>query len=165
VNGRLMMMAAVAAIAASAVGCGGGAGGSTSEAQSGGPSIATSSLDKTEFVKKASAACQREREGLPEEASVYLSKHGSKGLSESVVIANMAKAVMVPTIEAEIAAIRKLGAPAGDEEQIEAILAAQQKALDEVKGLKEAKSIEAILAHFGDANKMLKDYGFTACTQ
>jgi hypothetical protein len=161
----MTLLAASIAIVAMIAGCGGddstaSNSQSTSDAV---VAVTTSSLSKPEFIKKASAACREEKKGLVGEASAYLNKHSSTGLPNGTVIAHMAQAVLVPTIEAEMVAIRKLGAPAGDEEQVETMLGAQQKALDEVAELKEAKSLEAVLAKFADAAKQLEAYGFTAC--
>jgi hypothetical protein len=124
-------------------------------------------LSKKEFLKRAEAACEKQRESLVEEASNFINKRIGKGDTEAdelALIGPMAKAVMVPTIEAEIAAVRKLGAPAGDEEQIEALLEAQQEAVEEVKELKSANSLEDVEKHFANATEMYAEYGFGACT-
>lgn len=160
VNARMTIsLAAVVAIAAIAVGCGGGDSGSATSA---GITVTTSSLDKAAFLKKANAACSKEREKLIPAIEAYFKKYAAK-LPENVLIASMAKAAMVPTVEAEIAAVRKLGAPAGDEDEIATILAAQQKAVDQVKTLKKAPSLEAVEGRFHRATKMYEAYGFASC--
>jgi hypothetical protein len=180
----------VVVIAALAVGCGGGddstststAGSSASEtntsassdstpnsssnsgsAAQAGATVTTSTLSKAEFIRQATAACNEEREGLVDEVTNYLSKQESKELPESVSLVNMARSVMLPTIEAEMAAVRGLGAPAGDEEEVEAMIGATLAAVDEVKELKKAKSLEEIENHFAGATQMFQDYGFEAC--
>jgi ethanolamine utilization protein EutP (predicted NTPase) len=152
----ILLIAGIAIVAALA-GCGGG------DDSGGTESVTTSSLSKAQFIKKASAACRQERRGLVAEASAYLGKHSSDG-PRPVVIADMGKAVMAPTVEAEVAAVRKLGAPAGDEEEVEAMLAADEKGIEEVKDLKEAKSIYQVVRHFYAASELFKAYGFSACT-
>lgn len=124
----------------------------------------TSSLDKAEFIKQASAACARERKPLVNEAAAYLEKPAVEKQPNSTALANMSKAVVVPIIEAEIAAVRQLGAPEGDEEEVEAMLAAQQAGVEEVSGLQQAKSMEEVEAHFREATKLYEAYGFEACT-
>lgn len=159
------LLTAIVLVATVAVGCGDDEPSSgNGESAGGGAAVTTSSLSHDEFVKQASAACSRERKGLIGEVNAYLTKHDSKGMPETVLFANMIKSVMVPTIEAETEAMRELGAPEGDEEEIEAILASQQEAIDEVKGLKNVKGIEDVEVHFKDVGKELRDYGFTACT-
>lgn len=127
-----------------------------------GEALTTSSLDKREFVKRASDACSREREDLIEEVEAFAKKHGEKDIPEDVLFTRMARQVMLPTIESEIDAVRKLGAPEGEEEEVEAILAAQQEAVEEARGQK-ASSYEDVEEHFVDATELYKAYGFTAC--
>lgn len=136
----------------------------TSSNEDGVPPVRTSSLSKDEYVQKASAGCTKVRKGLTSKASAYISKVSPKGTSEAVIIAKLGKELIVPTVEAEMAVIQKLGAPVGDEEEIEAILAADQQAIDQVKELKKASSIEDVLGLFSDATKAIKGYGFKACT-
>jgi hypothetical protein len=158
-------MALVVAATALVAGCGGDdESSSAANDQSDGASVTTSSLDKAAFIKQASAACAKERKSLISEATAYLEKPAVKKQPEGIAFANMARAVMAPTIEAEIAAVTRLGAPAGDEEEVEAMLAAQQASVEEVKGLKQAKSLEDIEVHFRDATKLYEAYGFEACT-
>jgi hypothetical protein len=154
------LLVAATAIAAVVVGCG-DSDESTSATGSGDDgSLTTSSLDKEEFVEEAGAACGRVRKGLVSEVNAYLSQHQKDGLAETALLAKMAKAVLLPTVEAEIAAIRKLGAPEGDEDEVEALLVAQQAAVDKAKELQKVSSIEDVEAQFTDATKMFKDYGF-----
>lgn len=152
------------AISLVAVGCGDSGDDSGSGGAASGESIETSELSKQEYLKQASAACDRERKNLVQEVNSYLEKHSSDGQPEGVLIANMARATMLPTIEAEIAAVRKLGAPEGDEEQIEEILAAQEAAVEKAKKLKNAPTLEDVESLFLKATDKYKAYGFVACT-
>ncbi|HET8863445.1 MAG TPA: hypothetical protein VFM94_09370 [Solirubrobacterales bacterium] len=160
----LLLSALILAVAAVFAGCGGSDDDSGDGGSSGGPTVTTSSLSQEEYVKQASAACEKIRKPLLKEVNAYLVKNDSKKVKEGVLVANMSKAVLLPTIEAEIEAVRKLGAPDGDEEEIESILAAQEASVEEVKGVKEAATLEEIESHFIGASKMYQDYGFTACT-
>jgi len=163
VNARLTILLATAtAIGAIAAGCGGGGNSSTS-ASTGGITVTTSSLGKAAFIKKAEAACDAERGKLIPEIDAYFKKYGSK-LPEPVLIVKMLQATLVPIVEAEIADVRKLGAPAGDEEEIAAMLAAQQKAVERVKKMKRAPATEAVESNFVGATKLYRAYGFDACT-
>ena len=180
-NARVIVLAAALfAIAAVAAGCGsddesssttaaggqaagGGSTGGGGGESGGGTAIQGSSLDKPEFIKKASAVCMKEREGLVEEVDSYLKKHEPEGKPQGLLFAQMVKAVLLPTIEAEVAAIRKLGAPSGDEEEVEAILAAQEQGVEEAKQLKRLESLEEVEGHFVVATERLFDYGFETC--
>lgn len=138
-------------------------GDAAAEAGSGGAAIKTSSLDKQTFVKRANAICEKKRKSSIRKVGVYLEKHDTEGLPEAVLISRAFNAGLVPTIEEEMASIRKLGAPEGDEEEIEAILAAQQAAVDEVKELKKVASTEAFEDHFSEAAEQYRAYGLAAC--
>lgn len=96
--------------------------------------IESSSLSKKEFIKKADAICQaRVSEAHEEfEAFVKRKKVATASPSEQVVLANeVVDTVIRPPLERQIAEIRHIGAPVGDEDQVAAILIAMQKALDE----------------------------------
>jgi hypothetical protein len=173
-----ILVVAVFAIAMLAAGCGGSdesSGGGTpsttgststpssSSESSGGGSLTASSLSKDEYIKQASEACEVERGDLLPKIAAYTKKHESENLPKAVLLAKMIKATLVPTVEAEIEAIRELGAPAGDEEKIERILEAQQAAADRLKKAKSLKSIEQAEEFFSQPTEMLHAYGFESC--
>ena len=160
-----MLLTAGLTIAVILASCGGESGDSASDSSeaSGGQPVTTSELSKAAFVKRASAACIREGKGLSGQASAYVRKHGSENLPESVALANLVKAVVLPSIEAQSAAVRKLGVPAGDEQEFEAIFAAQDDGIERLSRLDRIESIKVVEDSFADFNKQLEDYGFTAC--
>lgn len=170
-----LVVAAVIAMAALAVGCGGGSSsGSSSDSASTSAGGATSAsttqsgtggpLSKAEFVKQASAACLEEGEEVINELIVYTEKHGSEGLAQPKLLAKGVKVVLLPTIEAEIAAVQKLEAPARDAGKIEAMLAEQQAVVDQLRKANKVGSFGEVENRFKAVSKKLKNYGFTACT-
>jgi hypothetical protein len=160
-----MLLLTAMAIAAAVAGCGGSDDGTSSA--SGGPTIATSSLSKEEFIKQAGAACQKERKNILEESLAYLQKHEkSKKPSraeETELFADMTRAVVVPTIEKEIAAIRKLGAPSGDEDEIATFVNAEEDAAGEVAKLKQIVSRFQMERYLAPSAKLARAYGLSAC--
>jgi hypothetical protein len=165
----MLTMAAIAVLAWAGAGCGGGSSAAESTESASGSGggqeepVQTSSLSKQAYVKKASAACRRRHEKLVNLALTYVNQREGGKKSRAVVIADMGRALMAPTIEAEIAAIRKLGAPAGDEEKIAEILGLEEEEIEEIKQLPEAKSVFQLVKRFTDSSDMFKEYGFTAC--
>lgn len=162
---------AALAIAVILAGCGGsddsGSGGQinsgSSEQANGGP-IATSSLSKAAYVKKASVVCNK----VSTQASQDVNTHAEEILQseeppEPVLLARVLKEVILPSYETEIADVRKLGAPAGDEEKIEAMLVAQQAAVDKAKQLQAVISPKEFEKYFTKVSGELEAYGFTAC--
>jgi hypothetical protein len=159
----IMLLACAAAVAAIAAGCGG----SDSSASSGDEvTVTTSSLSKDEFIKQASAACTRARKNITNESISYLQQHEAKGDSradEAASFAKMVKVVIVPIIENEIAEIQKLGAPSGDEDEIEAFLSSEQKGMKEVAKLGHIVSRFQLERYFAPSAKIGRAYGIEAC--
>jgi hypothetical protein len=160
------LLAATAAIAILAVGCGSGSNsdrsGSTGTGAEG-KAIKTSSLSKDQFIKQASALCGQERKGILAETEAYLTEQSAQGVSRPVLFADAAKAVLMPAVEIRIAGIRKLGAPAGDEGEVEEMLAGQEAGIEQVMKLKTFYEGESLLPYFTESNKKFNDYGLAAC--
>jgi hypothetical protein len=155
----LVPITAVLVIAAVTSGCG-----DSDDASSSAGTIATSPLSKAEFIKKATAACGRESKGVVQKAAGYLKKLSAKKGAQPVLEAKAVKVVLVPVIEAKNAAVRKLGAPAGDEERIEAMLANQQETVEEVKELKRIEPGDNAVYLFVESDKEFEDYNLTKCS-
>ena len=157
----MALLVAVLALAAFAVGCGGDEDSASGESIQ---PVTTSSLSKSEFIKQAEKACEEERENLLDEGVAYIKRKEAAGVPTPVVVAKMAKAVMIPTIEAEMQGMRDLGVPEGDEEEVEEFLASQQAGIENVKKLAKAQSIEQVETRFREAADLMREYGFvSAC--
>jgi hypothetical protein len=156
-NRGAIALAAVA-LALIAAGCGGG--GDTSS------TISTGALSKEAFIKKADAICATGNEELQKGFATYLKKnkksiialrHPSKADYQGLIID-----VLVPNLEKEIKGIRALGAPSGDEEQIEGFLTALEEGIEVAEDDPKAvtHSSEAI---FGIGSRLAKEYGLEVC--
>ena len=153
----ILLAASLAAAIAVATGCGGG---DEADGESSADiTITTSSLDKPQFVKKVLAVCEDERSQIPARFASYERKNSSGSQSYEGGI----RAVILPTFQAEVTRISKLGAPAGEETRVEAILTAQQEAIDEVSDLESIPSINEVVPHFAEANQLIRRYGLTNC--
>lgn len=162
-NARLTtLLAAIAAIGIIAVGCGGDDEGSSPASASGG-SLPTSSLDKEEFLKRANAACEKRQNKILAEMNAYVEKRGQVGVGGPQVFVPLVKQVIAPAFEAQLAAVRALGAPEGEEGELEAALAAQEAAIEELKKQKGTDSLDDFEKPFLGATQKLKAYGLTAC--
>lgn len=148
-----LLTAAVAAavLAALVAGCGGGDE-TTDE---------TVTLTKTEFIKQGDAICkesgdqsEKEAEEFAEENGFTLEKASEEQLEEAVA------AVLVPTLRQQADEIEALGAPDGDEKQVEAILDSLEGATDEIEGDPSVVFKEEV---FDEPNELAEDYGFKVC--
>ncbi len=126
----------------------------------------TGTISKEAFIRKADAICKKGNEQLQKGFAAYLRnnkksilalRHPSKADYEGLI-----GGVLVPNLEKEIKAIRALGAPSGDEDRIEAMLAALEEGIETAENDPKAvtHSSEAI---FGIGARMAKEYGLEVC--
>ncbi len=183
-----ILAVAAATIAGLVVGCGGssggastGSGGSTESATNAGrPSTAESegdrgggnsgegasgvsgsSLSKAEYVKQANAICARDRKQRTEEITAYTKK--KNGQSEKERLSGMVHDVYIPAMESHLANLRALGAPEGEEAQVEAILQAEEEWLDAIRGLESLAASPAINKKIARAGELAKKFGLEEC--
>lgn len=169
-----MLLGALLAIAVAVVGCGGGGdSGSTGTASAGTGSSASEeqtseseapSADKAAFIKSASAVCKEAREGALERIQEYEKQHKSEGLSEVALGEKSIREVLLATIFAEIEGVRDLEQPAGDEEELEAIISEMETTYDEAKANEKLNYTE-IEESFGSSDQKLKAYGLVDCAK
>lgn len=131
---------------------------------SGETTVRVSSLSKAEFLRRARAGCAREARGLLVKAGKFTAEKEREGVPQQVLFAQGAKAILVPLVEARMAVMRKLGAPAADKEKIEAILSSEQRSIEEVKELERASSGEVAEDLFTESIEKLRAYGLVACS-
>ena len=146
-------LAVLVAVAAVVIGCGSSDGGETS----------TETLTKVEFVKQADAICEKgteenqaEFEEFAEENGLSEKKEPTKAQQEEAVTE-----IVAPGVQKQIEEIDALDAPEGDEEQIEAMVAAVEE------GVKEIEENPAALTEgknpLAEGSKLAKEYGLKAC--
>jgi hypothetical protein len=110
--------------AAAASGCGG------DETDSEYPDGVAQPQTKVEFLREADRICFSSESQIEAAADDLLAAPGRPDPAE---VERVALAVAVPALEAEVRAIRSLGAPEGDEEEVEAILAATERGIAEIE--------------------------------
>jgi predicted small secreted protein len=149
----IAVLAALAAISMIAAGCGGGDD-SSSEG---------SSITKAQFVKQADAICEKgnketeaEFEEFAEEEGLGENKQPSKAQQEKAITD-----IVAPGVQKQIEEIDGLGAPEGDEKQVEAIVTSVEEGVEEIEenpgSLTEGKNPLA------KGSKLAKEYGLKAC--
>jgi hypothetical protein len=144
----LVVAALAAALVVSMVGCG--------------SDSSTASVTKAEFIKKAEAACEKGSEGIQKDFAAFIKKHENVKNPTKADFAELVDVAMVPSITTEITELKAIGAPSGDEGQVDAIVKAREvsvkKAEDEPElVVQESKKI------FGEASQLAKAYGLKAC--
>lgn len=113
-------------------------------------------LTKKQFLKKADEICEQgEREQL-ELASKYLKKHPGAEEEEMVIPAGL------PPLRKQNEEIKALPAPEGDEAQVEEIVTAFEKGVEDA----EANPQDVLASDsnpFKEADELAEKYGLTTC--
>jgi hypothetical protein len=121
----------------------------------------TVTLTKAEFIKQGDAICQKgndasekEAEEFAEENDFELEKASNEQLEEAV------SEVLVANLRGQIDELEALGAPEGDEEQVEGIIDSLESATDEIEDDPSVVFGGEVLKKPGE---LAQDYGFKVC--
>jgi len=126
-----------------------GCGGSSDEA-----------LTKSEFVKQGNAICSQAAKAREKAVFGFLKNANPQGNQDAVREEAAKKAL--PFYEEAAEQIDSLGAPAGDEAKVEAVVSAMEEAAAKIDA--NPQSAFAGDATFSEANKAAESYGLDACT-
>ena len=136
------------------VGCGGSSGGET-----------TASISKSEFVEQANVVCERGREKLHSDFLVFSKEKNDNPNPSSAEYAEYVTRIIAPDMKQEIIAkIRNLGSPKGDEESVDAMLAAVEEGVRKA----EEDPRSALINNgqtFAKAIGLATAYGLKACAE
>jgi hypothetical protein len=116
-------------------------------------------LSKVEFLREADRICFASEARIEAAADDLVAGNREPRPAE---VERVAIGVVVPALESEVRAIRALGAPEGDERQVEAILAATEEGIAAIerdpRGL-----LDGIPAPLGRAQRLAEAYGSRQC--
>lgn len=142
---KLCALASGLVIAVGVAGCGGG------------DNSTTAAPTKDEFITQADAICKQGDEEL--QAAGRDLAAGGKPSDEEVN--QFISDTLVPNLENQAEKLRALGAPEGDEAQVNAIVDGLDKAVEEVKA--DPTGLASGGVSFGEVNKLAQDYGLADC--
>lgn len=150
----LRSSAAVAvALALALAGCGGDDDDSTESPPA---TDAAAPLSKAEFTEQANEICRVGGEQIDARAEALGPDPSQAEIEE------FATEVVAPNVQDQIDQIEALGAPEGDEDEVQEIVDAVQESLDEVE---EDPSVLRTGDPFAEANRLAADYGLTVCAE
>ncbi|HXR30386.1 MAG TPA: hypothetical protein VN752_04545, partial [Solirubrobacterales bacterium] len=150
----IAVVAGALALVVLVAGCGGG---DDAEGE-----VTTASISKAEFAKQADAVCKEGEKQVEKDFSVYLKEHEDITKPTEEDYAELVEVVLAPHVEEEIDGIRELGAPAGDEDQVEELLEAREESLEAAKEEPELVVTDSTKV-FGEWRKLAQTYGLEAC--
>lgn len=139
-----------------------GCGDDSSSGSSGDGTVETSSLTKAQYIKQVNKICEDGSEKFALGVSTYLKKHSSDPKSSGEIGADTLRVAVLPEVEAMNEEIEELGAPEGDEEKIEAYLAAQQRSIESLEKRKSV-SLNNLDPAFRKPGDLARKYGIESC--
>lgn len=122
-------------------------------------------LSKAEFIKRADAACTQRVEEARTKFFAYgrsVAKANESPAEREEHVTTVAETIIVPELRQQIADVRALGAPKGDEGQVSAILSAIEKGIAKAKAHPK-QAIEESEILLEPAGKLAKAYGLQVC--
>jgi hypothetical protein len=141
-------------IAVLLAGCGGGGDDAVTQATTAAPA-----LTKPEFIRQADQICLSGDSRIEAAADDLLAGSGEPPPAE---VRRIALRIVVPGLESEVRAIRALGAPAGDESEVERILSATQRGIAQIEADPESAVAGAPPA-LRQAGRLARRYGSSEC--
>jgi hypothetical protein len=141
-----------AAITIGAAGCGGGDDSSSSSATT------AASITKDEFVTQGNQICADGNKAVQTAAEQTF----SSGKPSKDDLEQFATDSLIPSIQGQIDAIRALGAPEGEEDQVSEFLDAAQADVDKAT---DDPSLALSNSAFNDVNQLASALGLTECAK
>ncbi len=121
-----------------------------------------SSITKAEFVKKANATCKAAEEQIQGDFGAYAVEIGELKNPTESDYAKLIEVVLVPNLEEEIEKLRELGAPSGDESEVDAMIEAREESI-ELAEEDPRLVVDKGEAIFGKSSQLAEEYGLEAC--
>lgn len=146
----------VLAIALIVAGCGG--------SSSDDSTTSTASITKAELIKQGDAICQSGNKEIEAGFEEFAKENGLEENQEpsEAQAAEISETVLLPSIQKQIDAIRALGAPSGEEEEVSKILDTVEEEIEAAEEEPEAL-ITTNTTPFKQGNELAQEYGFKVC--
>jgi hypothetical protein len=146
------LLAALVALALIVAGCG-----SSSDET-------TASISKAEFTKQGNAICKAGNEETNEGFENFGKEHNLQNKEPSEAqFEEISETVLIPSVSSQIKEVRALGAPEGEEGEVEEFLTHAEEALEEVEEEPSLISAEGKEEPFYTVNKEAATLGLAAC--
>jgi predicted small secreted protein len=154
-RGPIALIAAVVAAAILVAGCGGGD-----------DSSASGSISKEEFITKADAICKASSKRMEKELFEFLRKNRGGGTLRKPSVEQNEKfivTVLIPNLEQEIKELKALGIPDGDDEKVDAMIAALEEGQETAENQTATVAAGTSDMVFGIASRIAAEYGLQTC--
>jgi hypothetical protein len=122
----------------------------------------TAKITRSAFIKRANIICNRTYQQIRAEYLAFVKSSKANGFSEIQPIRRYANTVLIPAKQREVKELRALGAPSGDEGQVEAIIDAYEEGIATAKEDARA-AVTSAFGVFVKATEMAEEYGLQGC--
>lgn len=155
---RRRMICGLALMAALIVGvCVAGCGSSSSTTTE-----TTAAITKAEFVAKGNAVCVKGEKAQEAEINAYIKKNGLENQKPTKAQnVEIVETVLAPNIQSQINGVKALGAPSGEEQQVNSALELSQQTLERIEANPELAFGKGNV--FAAAGKQLHALGLKEC--
>lgn len=145
----IVLLAGVLAVVPVVAGCGGD------------DEATASSITRAEFVEQANEVCTEGRARARADFFAFAREHKEDGPQEADYT-GLVEDVLAPNVEQEIEELRELGAPSGEEAEVEALWDAVEADLKTAEAAPERLATEGQVV-FGNSAKVMEEYGLKVC--
>ena len=153
---RLIVPGIAVVLALAAAGCG-------EKDESAALSTTTTALTKAQFLRDANKICKTEGDKLDRASKQFFADVPRNKEAAPAELEKFGEKTVYPAIQTTIDRITALGAPAGDEDEVDQYLAALQAGLDRLKQDPEQLAEGGSPPAFEDADRLASDYGLDDC--
>jgi hypothetical protein len=136
------------------VGCGG-----DDSADTAFPPGVSRPIAKVEFLRDADRICESTNARIEAAADELV---GDRHDPPPAEVRRIVVGIAIPALEAEVRAIRALGAPAGDERRVEAIVAATERGIEQIRS-DPAGVLDGPPQALREASRLALAYGSSSC--
>lgn len=163
-RGPIALLAGVLAAVLILVGCGGGGSDDSTSTSS---DSSTAALSKAEFIKKADAICTAGGKRTQEEFAAYTKEKKLTGKQEPTPaqLTEVSDEIQVPALKRQAEEIRALGAPTGEEDQVNKLVDAIDEGIENVEAADPKEALASLSTLFAEADKLAAAYGLKVCGQ
>jgi hypothetical protein len=120
-------------------------------------------ITKADLITQGDVICASSNARLITATTVYYTKHHINSLQQPTAAqtTELITLILMPIVEQQVAEIRALGSPPGDEKKVAAFLTATDQEIAVAK--KHPAKFASGKVKFAEANKLEKKYGFKVC--
>ena len=94
----------------------------------------TAAISKAEFVKQGNAVCVKGEKAQETEINAYVKKHGLENQEPTKAQqTEIVETVLAPNIQSQIDGVKALGAPSGEQQQVDSALELSQQTLEKIE--------------------------------